>query len=173
MTQALNLGLLGNNVNTSGQVSLTAGVSGTLPVANGGTGATTIAANNVILGNGTSAVQVVAPSTSGNVLTSNGSTWTSAAPPAVAPTKTQVQNAMAQSGVGEVGTFSTMRPNTNASIPTGGTIAGSSLNYSGVGNPGIALGPTATGTWRNMSGPSPITGCCFTTPVIAVYLRIS
>lgn len=36
--------------------------------------------NNVLLGNGTSAFQVVAPSTSGNVLTSNGSTWTSAAP---------------------------------------------------------------------------------------------
>jgi hypothetical protein len=34
------------------------------------------------LGNGTSAVQVVAPGTSGNVLTSNGTTWTSAAPAA-------------------------------------------------------------------------------------------
>lgn len=60
---------------TSGAVSL----AGTLVVANGGTGAATIAENNVILGNGTSAVQVVAPSTSGNVLTSNGTTWTSAA----------------------------------------------------------------------------------------------
>jgi hypothetical protein len=59
---------------------LTTGVTGTLPVANGGTGAATIAANNVILGNGTSAVQVVAPSTSGNVLSSNGSTWQSLAP---------------------------------------------------------------------------------------------
>jgi hypothetical protein len=62
--------------------SLTANVSGTLPVANGGTGATSITANNVVLGNGTSAVQVVAPSTSGNVLTSNGSTWQSTAPAA-------------------------------------------------------------------------------------------
>lgn len=59
-------------------VSLTAGVNGTLPVANGGTGATSLTANNVILGNGTSAVQVVAPGTTGNVLTSNGTTWTSA-----------------------------------------------------------------------------------------------
>jgi len=33
----------------------------------------------VLLGNGTSAFQTVAPSTSGNVLTSNGTTWTSAA----------------------------------------------------------------------------------------------
>lgn len=60
-------------------VSLTAGVNGTLPVANGGTGATSLTANNVILGNGTSAVQVVAPGTTGNVLTSNGTTWTSVA----------------------------------------------------------------------------------------------
>jgi hypothetical protein len=60
-------------------VGLTTQVTGTLPVANGGTGATSLTANNVILGNGTSAVQVVAPGTTGNVLTSNGTTWTSAA----------------------------------------------------------------------------------------------
>lgn len=54
-------------------------ITGTLSVANGGTGASTLTANNVILGNGTSAVAFVAPGSSGNVLTSNGSTWTSAA----------------------------------------------------------------------------------------------
>jgi hypothetical protein len=54
--------------------------AGTLPVAAGGTGAATFTANNVLLGNGTSAFQVVAPGTNGNVLTSNGTTWTSAAP---------------------------------------------------------------------------------------------
>lgn len=54
--------------------------SGTLSVANGGTGGTTFTANNVLLGNGTSAFQVVAPGTSGNVLTSNGTTWVSSAP---------------------------------------------------------------------------------------------
>jgi hypothetical protein len=62
-----------------GKIGLTTHVSGTLAVANGGTGATTLTANNVILGNGTSAVQFVAPGTNGNVLTSNGTTWTSAA----------------------------------------------------------------------------------------------
>lgn len=51
----------------------------TVPVANGGTSTTTLAANAVLLGNGTSALQTVAPGTSGNVLTSNGTTWTSAA----------------------------------------------------------------------------------------------
>lgn len=63
----------------SSVIDLTSEVSGTLPVANGGTGASTLTANNVILGNGTSAVQFVAPGTNGNVLTSNGTTWVSSA----------------------------------------------------------------------------------------------
>jgi hypothetical protein len=49
-------------------------------VASGGTGRGTLTANNVLIGNGTSQVQFVAPGTSGNVLTSNGTTWTSGAP---------------------------------------------------------------------------------------------
>jgi len=57
-------------------------LAGTLAVGSGGTGAATLAANNVLLGNGTSALQVVAPGTSGNLLTSNGTTWSSTAPPA-------------------------------------------------------------------------------------------
>ena len=64
---------------------LSTGVTGTLSVANGGTGATTLAANNVLLGNGASVLQAVAPGTSGNVLTSNGTTWTSATPAAGLP----------------------------------------------------------------------------------------
>lgn len=59
--------------------STSALTTGTLPVSSGGTGATSLTANNVLLGNGTSAPQTVAPGTSGNVLTSNGTTWTSAA----------------------------------------------------------------------------------------------
>lgn len=53
--------------------------SAVLLPSSGGTGQSSLTANNVILGNGTSAVQFVAPGTSGNVLTSNGTTWTSAA----------------------------------------------------------------------------------------------
>jgi hypothetical protein len=54
-------------------------ISGPISVANGGTSLATLTANNVILGNGTSAPSFVAPGTTGNVLTSNGTTWTSAA----------------------------------------------------------------------------------------------
>ena len=75
--------LLSGGVNTApsyGKIGLTTHVSGTLPVANGGTSLTTLTANNVMLGNGTSAPTFVAPSTNGNVLTSNGTTWQSTAP---------------------------------------------------------------------------------------------
>jgi hypothetical protein len=54
----------------------------TVTVGQGGTGAGSFTANNVLLGNGTSAFQVVAPGTAGNVLTSNGTTWQSTAPAA-------------------------------------------------------------------------------------------
>ena len=67
--------------------SLTLGAA--LPVSSGGTGATTLTSNNVILGNGTSAVAFVAPGSNGNVLTSNGSTWTSATPAASGVSKGQ------------------------------------------------------------------------------------
>lgn len=60
---------------TTGAVSL----AGTLAVSSGGTSLTTLTLNNVILGNGASAPTFVAPGTSGNVLQSNGTTWTSAA----------------------------------------------------------------------------------------------
>lgn len=48
-----------------------------LPVTKGGTGLATIPLNNVILGNATSPVQSVAPSTTGKALVSNGTTWIS------------------------------------------------------------------------------------------------
>jgi hypothetical protein len=56
-------------------------VNGTvLGVTGGGTGLNTLTANNVILGNGTSNPTFVAPGTTGNVLTSNGTTWVSSTP---------------------------------------------------------------------------------------------
>jgi hypothetical protein len=65
-------------------------VTGTLPVGNGGTGATTFSTGAVLVGNGTSAVSSVSPGTASNVLTSNGSAWVSQAPAASGLTRAQV-----------------------------------------------------------------------------------
>jgi hypothetical protein len=54
------------------------GLTTALTVAQGGTGAATHTSKGVLIGNGTSAVTTVSPSTSGNVLTSDGTSWTSA-----------------------------------------------------------------------------------------------
>jgi hypothetical protein len=60
-------------------INVDAATAGTLAVARGGTGATTLNSEAVIIGNTTGAVKFVAPGTSGNVLTSNGTAWASQA----------------------------------------------------------------------------------------------
>jgi hypothetical protein len=75
------------NPSTGAFTATTLTPTNALDVAYGGTGATSLTANNVILGNGTSAVQFVAPGSSGNVLTSNGTTWASAAPTGISTGK--------------------------------------------------------------------------------------
>jgi hypothetical protein len=64
------------NTTTTGAVTL----AGTLNAANGGTGRTSLTANNVLIGNGTSAVNFVAPGSNGHVLLSNGNAWSSGFP---------------------------------------------------------------------------------------------
>lgn len=74
---------LGNTTTTIGNLTLTnanvSSVSTPITPAQGGTGLATLTANNVLIGNGTSNVTFVAPGTSGNVLTSNGTVWQSTA----------------------------------------------------------------------------------------------
>lgn len=56
------------------------GLTTPLSVPQGGLGTNTLTAKAVMIGNGTSAPTFVAPGTNGNVLTSNGTDWTSSAP---------------------------------------------------------------------------------------------
>jgi hypothetical protein len=87
LTTPLNVASGGTGVNTltSGNVLVGAGTSdvtstANISVAQGGTGVASLTANSLLLGAGTSDVTFAAPSTSGNVLTSNGTVWASAAP---------------------------------------------------------------------------------------------
>ena len=60
------------------QIDLSSGVTSTLSVIDGGTGTSSLIANNVLLGNGTGTVLFVAPSSDGSILQSNGTSWVSA-----------------------------------------------------------------------------------------------
>lgn len=74
-TSISGLSFSGGPVTSAGNLTL----SGTLGVAGGGTGATTLTSGAVLIGAGTSAVSSVSPGTSGNVLASNGTAWVSQA----------------------------------------------------------------------------------------------
>ena len=108
-----------------------------LAVADGGTGLSTLTANNVILGNGASAPTFVAPSTSGNLLTSNGTTWASTAPVTPAPpfasgTRMSFQQTAAPTGWTKDTTAaiddSILRFVTGSVTPSGGSVAFSTWN---------------------------------------------
>ena len=103
-----------------------------LTVADGGTGASTITANSVILGNGASTLSgnLVAPSTSGNVLTSNGTTWTSAAP--ATPFSWVVSDVSSSSSISGGTTSYSITSNTIM-------VLGTSYSYTG-GSSGASLG---------------------------------
>ena len=89
------------------------GLTTALTVAQGGTGSATLTANAVLLGNGTSAVQVISPLTAGNVLTSNGTTWTSTAPSG-GVTSAVAGNGIAVSGATGAVTISAAPPSFNS-----------------------------------------------------------
>jgi len=127
----------GTNSTSTTYCALGSNVSGTLPVANGGTGATTHTANGVLIGEGTSAMTTVAPSTSGNVLTSDGTDWTSASADALD---------------GTPGTDHTANgPQTNT-FDSGYSSTIMDLVYMGSGGKWLEADADATGTSINMLG---------------------
>ena len=76
MTQSYNLSQLANNLTSAGLLDAADGLVNAVPIANGGTGASSASAARTNL----DVAQAVVPSTSGNVLTSNGSVWLSSVP---------------------------------------------------------------------------------------------
>jgi len=108
------------------------GLTTPLTVAQGGTGAATLTANNVLLGNGTSAPQVVAPSTTGNVLTSNGTTWVSSAPAAYPLTSGTAQASTSGTAIN----YTSVIPSWVKRI----TVMLDGVSSNGTGNPQIQIG---------------------------------
>jgi hypothetical protein len=122
-----------------------AGLTTALTVAQGGTGASTLTANNVLLGNGTSAPLTVAPSTAGNLLTSNGTTWTSAAPPSGGVSSAVAGNGIAVSGATGAVTFSVACPSFNSVgsyCTVGDNQGGTGVNWTSGSNYAAGTGVT-------------------------------
>jgi hypothetical protein len=108
------------NANASGVSAIPMGnASGTLAVGNGGTGNTAFTAGSVLVGNGTSAVNIVSPGTNGNVLVSNGTTWISQAASAGG-------SSVSLTAAGAVYAGNVVALNSNSTISQ---IAGASLSY--------------------------------------------
>ncbi len=91
MTQAFNLSQFANNVNSSGLASLTTGVTGILPTANGGTGSSSWVAGTNYVAPGT-ATNFTAQQYFGNVALTDAATISWAANTAQTATFTFVSN---------------------------------------------------------------------------------
>jgi hypothetical protein len=115
---------------------------------------------------------VPAPGTSSNVLTSNGTAWTSTAPGA--PTTAQVLTATAGATAGAVGTYAWLYTTDRVTLSPGDTKAGSTLYFANSGidstqnSDTYLTSPSTSGTWRCMGYLRP-----FGNTSATVFLRIS
>ena len=149
-----NLGTLATSSGSAGDVTgPSTSVDNALVAMNGTTGkvikSADLTLNNVILGNGTNAPQVVAPGTSGNVLKSNGTTWTSAAEAAIPQlvgtntTATSDQFLVASAGSITItlpsgpsaGDFVIIKDGTGAAATTNFTVNGNGANIASSATP--------------------------------------
>ena len=132
---------LSGQVLTRNAIDLTADVTGALPVANGGTGAATLTASGVLIGNGTSAVSAVALTAKGSLLTGDGDGNPSALAVG-ANNKILVADSNASNGV-KWETIGTLTSSGTVTDVTGGT----NINISGTSTtePEVNLDASITG----------------------------
>jgi len=129
---------------TWSQVSLATGVTGTLPVANGGTGLSSYTTGSLLYASGTTTIAGLADTATGNVLLSGGV--------GVAPAWGQVNLTSAVTGILPIANGGT---NSN-STPTQGGVAygtGTAVAYSAAGSSGQVLTSQGTSapTWTSLS----------------------
>ena len=104
-----------------------------MSVVSGGTGLETLTAESVVIGNGTNAVKFVAPGTTANILTSNGTAWVSQAPAGGQAFPTGTVMLFAQTSAPTGWTKNTSTGNDSAlrlvtgSVSTGGSVAFSTV----------------------------------------------
>lgn len=146
MTQAFNLSQLANNLNTAGQLDATDGLVNAVPVANGGTGATTTSAARTNLGvaigtdvpspTGTGASGTWGISITGNAATATSATTATTATTAANGGVTSVNGftgavtvSLAPSGIDAIGSVVLVANLSTSNLFVGQTIAGSSVSW--------------------------------------------
>ena len=119
----------------AGGVDLTAEVTGTLPVGNGGTGATTLTDGGVLLGSGTSAVTATAVLTNGQLLIGDGT-----GDPTVG-TLTAGSNVTITNGAGSI-TIASTDTNTTYTAGDGLDLSGTTFSTDLKSNGGLVIEST-------------------------------
>ena len=143
MTQAYNLSQLANNLNTAGQLDATDGLVNAVPVANGGTGATTTSAARTNLGvaigtdvpspTGTGASGTWGISITGNAATATSATTATTAAnggvTSVNGSTGAVTVSIVPSAIGDIGSVVMVANLSTSNLYPGQTIAGSNLAW--------------------------------------------
>lgn len=128
-----------------------ANLSTTVPVNKGGTGSASLTANALIVGNGTAAVNTLGSGANGNILLSNGTSWSSTAPNAA----NIVDMSSTQASIGGNKTFtgnttlSGTATLSNTTTVNGAMTANSTATFNGT--------TRANGTFYVGTGGSPLT----------------
>ena len=170
MTQAFNLSQLANNLNTSGQLDATDGLTGAVPVANGGTGATVASTARTNLGLGT--LSTLSPSGTANSTTylRGDNTWATVSTGGVTSLNGQT-GAITNTSANAIGSYIYGITNNNQTLF--GTRASTGISYlNNFGSP-VAF-PSISGTWRCMGGNAmDSSGPTLTTDNVSLWVRVS
>lgn len=144
MTQAFNLSQLANFVNTSGQLNAASGLFNQVPVANGGTGRSSVTAGALVVGAGTSAMTELTGTTAGTVVGSSPTGWVSVPAASVAGGNYQMETYTSPSVWTKPSTLKAVKVTVVGAGGTGGASPGapaptSSTGYAGGGGGGGAV----------------------------------
>jgi hypothetical protein len=196
MTQAYNLAILANAVDTSGRLNVATNSTGVLPVANGGTGLATTPSNGQIdIGNGSGFTRTTITAGTNISVTNGAGTITIANTSTATGTVTSVATGNGLSGgtITTTGTLVVAAPATNTigsyihagfvndynagTLSYGSTVAASNFRvYNATFADGVYSlapnnNPSCSGTWRCLCFSNSQAGS--TPPVVGLFVRVS